>query len=408
MLSPQLCTAVIVEHGVLIKYIKRNIQSSMISIALKMLFGDKVKLLGLVAGIAFSTLLMAQQGGFFIGLISRSANLVIDARDVSIWVMDPLTETAEGPRAMRDTELSRVRGVPGVAWAVPLVQATATLRTNEGRSTSAAFLGVDDASLVGINRAFVAGSPEDLRGPDAIAIDQLGFARLWPGEPIKPGKVIEVNERRAVVVAITNASPGFAAPVVVYTRLTQALAYTPGGRNRLSFVLASHSPGLKPADVARDISAQTGLKALTSDDFRGATIDYVIRNTGIAFSFGVVIGLGAIVGILVAGLTFTLFISENIRQFAVLKAVGTSNWRILGMVASQAAVVAFIGYGFGLGLASGFFEGVNQPLSELKGFWLPWQIAAMVAAATLVIVLLASVVSLRRVLQLDPAVVFRG
>ncbi|MGL4440138.1 MAG: hypothetical protein ACRCUE_12795, partial [Bosea sp. (in: a-proteobacteria)] len=172
---------------------------------------------------------------------------------------------------MRDTELSRVRGVPGVAWAVPLVQATATLRTNEGRSTGAAFLGVDDASLAGINSAFVVGSPENLRGPDAIAIDQLGFARLWPGEPIKAGKVIEVNERRAVVVAITNASPGFAAPVVVYTRLTQALAYTPGGRNRLSFVLASHASGLDPAVVARDITAQTGLKAMTSDAFRRAT-----------------------------------------------------------------------------------------------------------------------------------------
>ena len=380
----------------------------MLFIALKMLFGDKVKLLGLVAGIAFSTLLMAQQGGFFIGLISRSANVVLDARDVSIWVMDPLTETAEGPRAMRDTELSRVRGVPGILWAVPLIQATATLRTNEGRSTNAAILGLDNVSLVGINRAFVAGSPEDLRGPDAIAIDQLGFARLWPGEPIRPGKVIEINERRAVVVAITDAAPGFSAPVVVYTRLSQALDYTPGGRNRLSFVLASHAPGTNPADVGKAVTAQTGLKALTSGDFTRATIDYVIRNTGIAFSFGVVIGLGALVGILVSGLTFTLFISDNIRQFAVLKAIGTSNWRILGMVASQALVVAFVGYGFGLGLASGFFEGVNQPLSELKGFWLPWQVAAMVAVATLVIVLLASVVSLRRVLLLDPAVVFRG
>jgi len=380
----------------------------MLFIALKMLFGDKVKLLGLVVGIAFSTLLMAQQGGFFIGLISRSANVVLDARDVSIWVMDPLTETAEGPRAMRDTELSRVRGVPGILWAVPLIQATATLRTNEGRSTNAAILGLDNVSLVGINRAFVAGSPEDLRGPDAIAIDQLGFARLWPGEPIRPGKVIEINERRAVVVAITDAAPGFSAPVVVYTRLSQALDYTPGGRNRLSFVLASHAPGTNPADVGKAVTAQTGLKALTSGDFTRATIDYVIRNTGIAFSFGVVIGLGALVGILVSGLTFTLFISDNIRQFAVLKAIGTSNWRILGMVASQAVVVAFIGYGFGLGLASGFFEGVNQPLSELKGFWLPWQVAAMVAVATLVIVLLASVVSLRRVLLLDPAVVFRG
>ena len=41
----------------------------MLTVALKMLFGDPMKLIGLVFGIAFSTLLMSQQGGFFIGLI---------------------------------------------------------------------------------------------------------------------------------------------------------------------------------------------------------------------------------------------------------------------------------------------------------------------------------------------------
>jgi putative ABC transport system permease protein len=173
-------------------------------------------------------------------------------------------------------------------------------------------------------------------------------------------------------------------------------------------VLASHLPGEDAATVARAITSQTGLKALTSDAFRRATIDYVVNNTGIALSFGVVIGLGAIVGILVSGLTFTLFISDNIRQFAVLKAVGTSNGRILGMVAAQAATVAFMGFGLGHWLTTAFFDGVDKPLSDLQGFWLPWQIAALVAAATLITVRLASVISLRRVLQHDPAVVFRG
>jgi putative ABC transport system permease protein len=195
-----------------------------LGIALKMLFGDPVKLAGLIFGIAFSTLLMAQQGGFFIGLISRSANLVMEARGVDVWVFDPKTETAEGPTPMRSIELFRVRGVEGVARAAPLVQATATLRTSERRSSAATFLGIDDGTLLGINPRFVVGVPEDLRRPDAIAIDQLGFSRLWPGEPLAPGKVLEVNDRRAVVVAITEALPGFAAPVVVYTRLSQALA----------------------------------------------------------------------------------------------------------------------------------------------------------------------------------------
>jgi putative ABC transport system permease protein len=380
----------------------------MLGIALKMLFGDPVKLIGLVFGIAFSTLLMAQQGGFFIGLITRSTNVVSEARGVDIWVMDPKTDTVEGPTPMRDTELYRVRGVAGVAVAAPLVQAVATLRTAEKRSATAAFLGIDDGLMLGINPRFVAGSPEDLRRPDAIAIDQLGFAQLWPGEPLVPGKVLEVNERRAVVAAITEALPGFTAPVVVYTRLSQALAYAPGGRNRLSFVLVRAEPGVDPAGLAQRIGEQTGLQALTSAAFQRKTIDYVIANTGIAPSFGVVIALGAVVGILVSGLTFTLFINDNLRQFAVLKAVGVSGWRLLGMVSVQALTVAFLGYSVGLWIASAFFDAVNQPLSDLKGFWLPWQIAAMVAVATVAIVLMASLASIRRVLVLDPATVFRG
>jgi len=380
----------------------------MLGIALKMLFGDPVKLAGLLLGIAFSTLLMAQQGGFFIGLISRSANIVMEAQDVDVWVMDPKTETAEAPTPMRDVELYRVRGVEGVASAAPFVQATATLRTAERRSATAGFLGIDDGTLLGINPRFVVGTPEDLRRPDAIAIDQLGFARLWPGEPLKPGKVLEVNDSRAVVVAITEVLPGFAVPVVVYTRLSQALAYAPGGRNRLSFVLVQTAPGADPAEVARRISSQTGLQAHTSRALQRKTINYVIANTGIAPSFGVVIALGAVVGVLVTGLTFTLFVNDNLRQFAVLKAVGVSGWRILGMVMTQAIVVAFIGYAFGLWGASAFFDAVDRPLSDLKGFWLPWQVAALVAGATVAIVLLASVTAIRRVLALDPAVVFRS
>jgi putative ABC transport system permease protein len=84
----------------------------MLLIALKMLFGDPMKLIGLVFGISFSTLLMSQQGGFFIGLISRAANVISDAREATIWVMDPQTETVEGPTNMRATELLRARYGP--------------------------------------------------------------------------------------------------------------------------------------------------------------------------------------------------------------------------------------------------------------------------------------------------------
>jgi putative ABC transport system permease protein len=67
--------------------------------------------------------------------------------------------------------------------------------------------------------------------------------------------------------------------------------------------------------------------------------------------------------------------------------------------------VGAVGYGIGLGIAAMFFRFATQ--GELRGFYLPWWIAAGVAGLTLLIMLLATIGSLRRVVVLDPAIVFR-
>ncbi len=45
---------------------------------------------------------------------------------------------------------------------------------------------------------------------------------------------------------------------------------------------------------------------------------------------------------------------------------------------------------------------------SLLAFFLPWQVLALTAAAMLVIALMSSLVSIRRVLVLEPAAVFQG
>ncbi len=61
----------------------------MFLIALKMLFHDRAKYLGLVIGVAFSTLLINQQMGIFLGLLSRAGAIITDIPEADIWVMDP-------------------------------------------------------------------------------------------------------------------------------------------------------------------------------------------------------------------------------------------------------------------------------------------------------------------------------
>jgi putative ABC transport system permease protein len=379
----------------------------MTRLALTLLFADRAKATGLVFGIAFATLLITQQGALFVGLMLRTQGLIEDAREADIWVMDSAVEYLDASQPLRDVDLQRVRGVEGVAWAVPLFKATTALRTEEGRTNNALLVGLDDATLVGATDRFLIGSADDLGRPDAVAVDRYGFTKLWPGEPVAPGKVFELNDRRAEVVAITEASAAFALQVVLYARYGQALRYVPTGRRRMSFVLA-RAQGASADEVARAVTRRTGLKALSSEAFSRATIAYYLRNTGIAVNFGVVILIGVLVGVAIVGLTLSMFVKDNVRAFGVLKAVGVTNGRMVALVLTQAGAATLIGFGIGIGITAAFFLLLCTPTSDLRGFFLPWWIAAGGFAAICAVVAAATLVSLRRVLRIDPAIVFRA
>lgn len=89
-------------------------------IALKMLTGDRAKYLGLIFAIAFCTFLLENQTSIFAGILNRTGSQILDVTDADVWVMDGKTEYFEQTKALKDTDLIRVRGVEGVDWAVNL------------------------------------------------------------------------------------------------------------------------------------------------------------------------------------------------------------------------------------------------------------------------------------------------
>jgi putative ABC transport system permease protein len=104
---------------------------------------------------------------------------------------------------------------------------------------------------------------------------------------------------------------------------------------------------------------------------------------------------------------FNLFVLENLRHFAVLKAIGVSNLRLLSMVFLQASIVGIVGYGFGLGTAAMFFQFAGKD-PNFAGFYLPWQVGVGSGLVAVLIISVAAVAAIRRVLVVEPAVVFRG
>ncbi len=378
----------------------------MLWIAWKMLIGNRAKYLGIVFGVAFAALLIAQQSSIFCGLMALTVSQILDVEGAGIWVMDPKVKYVDDVKPMADTHLYRVRGVPGVDWAVRLYKGIARARLEGGSYEQVILLGLDDTTFIGAPLNMIEGSIDDLRAPDAVIMDIVGYRKLWPGEPFKRGRIIEMNDRRAVIVGLAKARKTFQSFAVVYTRYSQAIRFAPPERKVLSFVLAEPAPGVAAAELAGRISAQTGLQALSRDDFLAKTIRYYLRNTGIPINFGITVGLGFLVGTAIAGQTFYLFIVENLRQFGALKAMGTGNGTILLMVLAQALHVGFVGLGVGVGLAA-LFGWSTRSFSKLS-FYMPWQVLVITGVAVFLIVLLASLLSIRRVFIVDPAIVFRG
>jgi putative ABC transport system permease protein len=149
------------------------------------------------------------------------------------------------------------------------------------------------------------------------------------------------------------------------------------------------------------------LRARTSGQFQWDCIVYYLKNTGIPVNFGITIAIALLVGIVVAGQTFYLFTVENLKQFGAVKAIGVTNGRLIGMILLQAFTVGVLGFSLGTGMAAGFFEITLQKLAT-RGIILMWQNVALTGTCIILVMLLASVISLRRVLVLERASVFRG
>ena len=378
-------------------------------VALRMLTGDRAKYIGLIFAIAFSTFLLENQSSIFAGIMKRTTNQILDVTDADIWVMDKKTLYVDEVKALTDNDLYRVRGVPGVLWAVQLFKGQPRAKALDGTYRVVIMLGLDDASLVGAptRDKMLLGAVYDLRQPDAVIIDRVGYSFLFPRQPLALGRTLELNDHLVRIVGIAEASAPWGTFPVMFARYSQAIKFVGRERNQLSFVLVKPQPGLAVQELCARIEAHTGLRAVSSIDFAWQTVRYYIRNTGIPVNFGITIGIALIVGAVVAGQTFYIFTMENLKQFGALKAIGVTNTRLVGMILLQALTVVAIGYALGSGIAGVFFT-ITLRNDPTRGMVLLWQNMLGVAGAISVAVFLASLLSIRRVLVLEPAVVFRG
>ncbi|MDX1974779.1 MAG: FtsX-like permease family protein [Rickettsiales bacterium] len=381
-------------------------------IALKMLFGDRGKYIAMVVGVMFASLIMTQQPSIMVGLLSRTYAFVDNVSLPDIWVMDPGVQYVEEHKPIRDVDMGRVRGVEGVEWTAPLFKNFLRAKLPDGATKTIDMTGLDDATLIGAPKDMLEGSLNNLRRTDAVLVNKESAEKqLRVKNPdgtdraLAVGDVIEINDKRAVVVGYMKTLRNFVLQPQVFTTYTRATAFSPPDRRKLTYILVKAKDGVDHKELAKKISAYTGLMALTSDEFRDFNLGYWMKNTGIPINFGISVMLGFIVGAAIVSQTFFTFVNQNMKHYAALKSMGVHDHMLTRMVLLQAAAVGFTGYGLGVGLTTIF--GLNV-LDSVLAFRMPPILLLFAAIGVFLMLMITAFFAIRKILRIDPAIVFRG
>lgn len=350
-----------------------------------MLFGDKVKYTGLIIGIAFSTMLICQQASILSGLIIKTSAFIDEFEGYNVWVFNPGTRFTEDGFSIGRNVLWEVKSVEGVKVAKGIFKRPVQIKTGD-QYQSGILIGMTD----------------DGKHPHGIRQSLLDSGLVIETKDLKihSGDDVFVDNARMSISGTYPAQSRFFWEPVFYTAHENIQISM--GIDGFTYIAVN---ALNPAQVIRDIQLKTGLKAMTSDEFREMNSSYVMKETGIVTNFAIAVALGFVIGIIVTGQTFYNFTLDNLRYYGAMKAMGVDHGTLAVMVVIQAMTAALLGFSIGLGCAKacGYLILKMGLAFDLNGL-----IAATCLTAILGVSLFAALLSLWRVFKVDPAVVFKG
>lgn len=375
------------------------------SLARKLLFHDRVRFAVAIAGVSVSVMLVLVQVGLYFGFMD-TASSIIDASSADLWVTKAGNESFEFASPYDERTQYRVASLPGVARADRVVLNFAQLKLPDGGDLGVQVVGIESAPGHGSLLApwnVIAGDQRRLVEPGAITIDASEYAKL---KMRSVGEITEIGGVRAEVVAMTQGVRSFTTSPIVFADLKTARSFLPQlGSEAVTYVLVRVAPGASIGAVAAEIDALPHLKAYTTPAMSARTRTYWSSRTGVGVGFFTTAILGIVVGFVVVGQILYSGTLQYIREYGTLKAMGARNSAVVRVILAQAMISAALGFVVGSVLAVAMravMAKANLPIALFPSLF------AGTAVVTAVMCAFAALLSIVKVLRLDPASVFKA
>jgi putative ABC transport system permease protein len=398
-------------------------------LAWKNLLEDRGRFIVGLAGIIFAVALVTIQTGIYEGFLNSSSVLIDDSK-ADLWVTAQELRYFELTLPLPYADLAKARAVSGVDRAEAMEVQTSVFKGHNHHIELIRVVGFDpDGTL------FRPGPVSDaelrqLHAPDSVIVDRVNQGAF---QLSGLGDTGQIGLSTVHVVAFTQGTQPLVSADFVFTSLPNAEQYlkpqmpsmpmflglgeppassslpapTLTGDDQISYIMIKAAPRADLGALAARLEhAIPDTRAYTHAQMDDVTRDYWKQRTGIGFVLGIGALVGIIVGMVVVGQILYSSVSDHIKEYGTMKAMGASDRALYQIIIIQAALMAAFGFIPGLGVAfavAGFSmltHGVLILITPVS--------SAFVLAITLAMCLLSGGFAMHRVTRVDPAVVFKS
>lgn len=391
----------------------------MVSIARKNLFQDLPRFIVAQAGIMFSVGLVTIQIGILNGF-TRSSTVLIENADADIWVTSEELRHLALTLPLEYKQLAEAKEVEGVDRAEPLIAQSTVWRDKSNQIAPIRIIGFNPEDTLFRPRTLLEGTLKDIQQPYKIFVDQADLKLL---DVSAVGDRAEIGSYEGEIKGITTGTRSIVASPYIFTSLPNATAYlnspiakpdeTPPDppdltdQNRITYILVKAKSGENLSDLKDRLEkALPGTKAFTQSELTELTQTYWQQSTGVGYILGLGAVVGIVVGTVVVGQILYSSVTDHLREFGTMKAMGSSDWYIYRVILEQALWMAVLGYLPGMGLCLGLGAWTIQ--AQAIQILISPATAAGVFVVTVAMCSGAAIFAIQKVTRLDPALVFKS
>lgn len=371
------------------------------------LLHDKTRTLVATAGVAFAVVLVLMQLGF-LNSVRATATQIYDQLRFDILLVSPQYNYISKAGMFPQTRLYQATSVKGVAQARPLYLDFNFWLNNAPSEPNPVRRGIFIIAFPLEDRPFripqLAGDLTALKGQGHVFMDVFSRKQFgqWRDNPY-----LEVGGKKIEVVGQFAMGTGFGADGDIVVSDRTFIELVPHRKlSQVSLGLVTVTPGSDPGVVADRLRRKLppDVDVYTREQIIDRECERWVKRTSVGVIFTLGVAVGFVVGTAIVYQVLSSDITNHMAEYATLKAMGYSAWRLARVVMVQALILAVAGFVPGW-LISRFLywltaEGAHIPMQLGMGLSLSILLASVAMCA------LSAVASLRKVNAADPADLF--